>query len=388
MQYTVLIAGSTSHTTMCAEALFADERFSICGVLTPSPRPIGRKQIITPNPLHQFATEHALPIVHVEKRIDQTVRHQLESTLQLESTPELEQDMQRGSTVQIGSALHSSVTTARPDFLLVVDFGYIVPNWLLELPTTAPVNIHPSKLPQWRGSSPGQFVLLYGEKQSSVSVIIMNDLLDQGALVTQLPFAVQETWTQTEYYSRAFTLVAAKLPSILDDLAQKRITPEPQPLDTPTPIAARFTKEDGFVPWEMVTAAMSGAAWDTLLANGSDAQKQHPEPTTNYLLSPLLDAALAFHGSPAKLIYYASHALSPWPGIWTIVQTVAGEKRMKILTSRLDAELELGSVAGSVTNSATKSAPNATQPAKLILETVQLEGKSPTPWSSVKSLII
>jgi methionyl-tRNA formyltransferase len=71
--------------------------------------------------------------------------------------------------------------------LLVVDFGYLIPTWLLQLPAIAPLNIHPSELPKWRGSSPGQFALLFKNlgretTQTAVTLMVMNEGLDQDQL--------------------------------------------------------------------------------------------------------------------------------------------------------------------------------------------------------------
>lgn len=346
-QYSIIIAGSTGHTRICAESIQADARFEISGIITPLPRPIGRKQEITPNPLHQFADTHRIPVVHVDKRIDAVVRYELETRLGISSE------------------------ATRPDFLLVVDFGYIVPNWLLRLPQVAPINIHPSTLPRWRGSSPGQFVLLYGETQSSISVIVMNDLLDQGDLIAQLPFTVDPSWTQIEYYQAGFKIIAEELPEILEQFAQGHITPQPQPLETPTPIAGRFTKEDGFVPWQVLKTALTGTAVDDTTL--TDLLAATP-------LSPTLSVALTHHRSLARLIYHASHALSPWPGIWTIVPTAKGEKRMKILNTTLNIQES--------TSGHTSTSEKSNLPTTLVLETIQMEGKEAQPWSTAKNTIL
>ena len=115
MAYSVWIAGTTTRTVSCALALLKDPRFEIHLIITPTPKPVGREQQITPNPLHQFATEHQLPVELVQRKIDQQLQEKLQAH-------------------------------ARPDFLLVVDFGYIVPQWLLDLPIIAPLNVHPSTL--------------------------------------------------------------------------------------------------------------------------------------------------------------------------------------------------------------------------------------------------
>lgn len=310
--YTVAIAGSTKHTRLCAQALFAHSSFEVSCIITPTPKPIGRTQEITPNPLHQFATENHLPVVLIERKIDEVVE----------------------------SAVRQF---DRPDFLLVVDFGYIVPTWMLAWPKIAPLNIHPSVLPRWRGSSPGQFVLLYGETESAVSVIMMNDKLDQGAIFAQLPFKIDPNWTQTEYYAHSFNLVAAELPTILERVATSAITPQIQPIDSPTPIAGRLDKEESFIPWEVVQKALHG-------------------DTTEIGLSPLLRAAYEHHHSLAKMLYHATRAFQPWPGLWTLIPTAKGEKRMKILETTL-------------MNNA------------LELQKVQVEGKLPTTWNEIKNTV-
>lgn len=311
--YTVAIAGSTEHTRQCAESLFDSDQFTVSHILTPIPKPIGRKQIVTKNPLHQWAEDHGLATTLIETKITEATRQAL-------------------------------TTAERPDLLLVVDFGYIVPSWLLEWPTTAPLNIHPSRLPRWRGSSPGQFVLLYGEKDSAVTLMVMDAQLDHGPIIAQLPISVVPGWTQTEYYGEAFQKICAQLPELVSTFAAAPEKIQPQPDSSPTPVAGRLSKEDSFIPWTAVEAAMAG------------------ENITATTLSPILQAAYQHHHSVATVIVHAAAAFHPWPSLWTLVPTTKGEKRMKILTAQ-----QTGPV--------------------LTLQTVQVEGKNPTTWNEIKSLL-
>jgi methionyl-tRNA formyltransferase len=313
--FSVVIAGSTHHTRMCAQSLFESSECVITGVLTPIPKPIGREQIVTPNPLHTFAQKNNIPSVLISQKIDDLMQAELQKI-------------------------------EKPDFLLVVDFGYMVPNWLLEWPNIKPVNIHPSLLPRWRGSSPGQFCLLYGERETAVSVITVTEKLDQGDIIAQLPFVTEENWTQTEYYNHAFSLVSTQLPTILVDFAEHRVA-TPQPEHSPTPIAGRFKKEDSFIPWEVLKLAQST---DTYIAKNND------KPA----LSTVLAAALQQHGSLAQLIHHATYAFQPWPGLWTLVPTTKGEKRMKILQTEVENN-------------------------QLVITQAQIEGKTPASWNEIKN---
>ncbi len=305
----VVIAGSTEHARMCASAIFADPRFHVTGVITPTPKPSGRKKIVQPNPLHSFAVAHDRPLVIVETKLNQEFQERLQRMIK------------------------------RPDILLVVDFGYIVPDWMLSWPTNAPVNVHPSDLPKYRGSSPGQFAIAFGEKESAVTVMVMDSKLDHGPIITKVPFTIDPAWLVKDYYQHAFTLMREKLSSILFDFVQNPSKVEPQPDESPTHTARMLKREDGFIPFETLKA---------LLTNQTS-----PEPI------PFL---LHFgQESTPQSLYNMYRGFHPWPGLWTRVLIENEEKRLKLLKLSYDGK-------------------------KLSLTTVQLEGKTPQPASQFAML--
>lgn len=304
----VAVAGSTHRTALCAQAVHSSDTLEVAWVLTPAPKARGRKQEVSANPVHSWADDHSVKTVLLENKLDEAVKN----------------------TILAAPAV---------EFLLVVDFGYLVPQWLLKLPQLAPLNIHPSLLPRWRGSSPGQFVLLYGEKNSAVTLMVMDEGLDSGPLITQLPFSVEANWTQHEYYQQSFELMREQLPSLMAAFAAHELVATPQPPTSPTPIARRLSRDDGFIEWDSLTQAMIG--------------------TPDVPLNPLLTDAAAAHPSPAAVIAAACRAFSPWPGIWS---TVNGQ-RLKVLSCH-------------------------TQDNHLILDQVQLEGKQPSTWQEIKSRVI
>ncbi|PWU23233.1 hypothetical protein C5B42_03655 [Candidatus Cerribacteria bacterium 'Amazon FNV 2010 28 9'] len=300
---TIAIAGSTAHTAQCAEAILNDPRFQITSIFTPAPKPVGRKKTVTPNPLHMFAQQHTIPTILIEEKINEQVKQYVE-------------------------------TLTQPDLLLVVDFGYFLPNWLLSWPTLAPINIHPSDLPKFRGSSPGQFVLLFGETQSAVTLIRMDNKLDHGPIITKLSFAISPTWTTKEYYSHAFDLIAKELPTLLAEFVHNPTQGTTQPDGSPTPLARQQKRDDGYIPLAHVQQAMGIRA----------------TPTTPI---PLLDGYALTPN--AEQLYNMWRALTPWPGVWTVVNTKEGNKRVKLVEC-------------SFTNN------------HLIIRTIQVEGKNPKPF--------
>ncbi|MCD8484846.1 hypothetical protein LRY65_02260 [Candidatus Woesebacteria bacterium] len=294
------ICGTTANTVRCAESLHQNGNFEIAWVVTPPPRPVGRHQDITPSELETWAHKHSIPVIHVEKSLRE-VRDQLES---------------RQAELPI-------------DFLLVVDFGYLIPQWLLDLPNQAAVNIHPSELPKYRGSSPGQYVLLLGETESAVTIMRMDAGLDTGPIIRQIPFAVDPRATQATYYDVGFHIAEETLPATL--LTYQRDQEQPQPTQSPTPTADRFSKQDGFIPFEMLAAAQTDPH-ATILENWRSQ------------LGSALQTVLENQSlSASTLIDRAVRAFDPWPSVWTLEPEYRGRQnvRRKILGVEIDPNSEL-----------------------------------------------
>lgn len=317
MSLRVWVAGTSVRTRQCLQALLTDTRIQVEGVITPAPKPTGRKAVITQNPVHETAENANLSVVLVENKLGTNTQATLKHFDQ-------------------------------PDILLVVDFGYLVPAWLLNWPTLAPVNIHPSQLPRWRGSSPGQFTLLFGEDNSAVTVMVMNEGLDTGPIITQPPFVVDQTWTSAEYYAHAFNLIAEKLADILVEFSTTVQTTS-QPEQSPTPTARRLDRDDGFVAWDVLKQLLTGSFDPSTAPIGA--------------VSELLLEVQADTGNIYTVISRAIRAFSPWPGVWTTIPTTKGDKRLKII-----------SLEASSSN-------------RLVLDQVQLEGQSSTHWKNLQTSI-
>ena len=178
----------------------------------------------------------------------------------------------------------------------------------------------------------------------------MNAQLDQGPIVAALPFNVDTAWTAEQYYQHSFELLAPELPNILKTYISNKKS-QPQPVSSPTPTARKLTKDDAFVPWNVIALARKGV-----------------EPSF-ITLPPLLEAARTAHTSLPALLVAATKAFSPWPNLWTKVETKQGEKRMKIISA----------VVTPKTTTANES---------LTLETVQLEGKTPALFNQIKNTLL
>jgi len=315
----VAVAGSTKHSLMVAQALADDSRFNICWILTPSPKKVGRKQEITTNPLHQWAKKNSIKVKLIDKKIEKF-----------------------------------TTNVVVPDYLLVVDFGYFIPDWLLSFPKMAPINIHPSILPKWRGSSPGQFAILFGEKKSAVSLIRITSELDAGPIINQVEFLVDENWNSQDYYLHSFTLVSHH---IANWIIQHQQNPKNEIAQNASPsiyFARKILKEDAFVNWKLLSNLQSG---------------KQELPDCNILEEKSLMRSV-LKQSPTNLwpevISRACRAFQPWPLLWTIIPTSKGKKRMQILNCEV---LTSG------------------QEKKLALAQVKIEGQKISEWNQVKNVV-
>lgn len=306
-QISVLIAGTPKTTAVVAEALFANENTKIVGVLCPNPKPVGRKQILTPCELEQWAVSKSIPVFHVEKSSFQS------------------------------PAFYAALPEC--DLLIVADFGFLLPPLMLEWPKFGAYNLHPSLLPKWRGAAPVPFTLLFGETETGITVIRMNAKFDQGGVLFTIPSSIGPTETPDELLLRLFSLGAAELSARLQTLLSSSVPIQPQPAESPTPLTRKFSREDGFIPFLTLKAAMNGVQLPRV-------QNHRVRLLDTYKL-PLT----------ATSLHHMIRALQPWPGTFT---TLPNGKRLKILRSEL-----------------TK---HDLHP-KLKLLTIQLEGKTPAGFS-------
>ena len=303
----ILLAGTPQTTVTVADVFYADPTVHIVGVICPFPKPVGRKQLITPCALETWAVSKKIPVFHVEKQSFTTPSFYAQ-------LPECE-------------------------FMIVADFGFLLPQTMLDIPKFGSYNLHPSLLPRWRGASPVPFTLLFGDAETGITVIRMNAKFDQGGILFSQTTPVQPNESGEELLQRLFVQGARELDKRLSELSKKDIVITPQPLTSPTPLTRKFTRDDGYIPYETLRASMNGSAFPT-------ESKYQVQILQEYHLPP----------TPRSL-HQMIRALYPWPGTWTLLPS---GKRVKILTSSLN---EKGDTI------------------TLTPDRVQLEGKQPTEFS-------
>jgi methionyl-tRNA formyltransferase len=230
-------------------------------------RPVGRKQIITPPPTKQN-------IKNQESRIKNKIQ-----ILQLEEL----------------NMLHDSLFKIQPDFLVVAAYAKILPKEILEIPKLGTIGVHPSLLPKYRGPSPIQSVILADEKETGVSLFLMDGRVDHGPVISHQTLVINDEDNYEALEEGLARLAADLLVETLPNFAEGKMTPLPQDEPQAT-YSKKFTSEDAFIAPEDLELATSGA-------------------------------------SPEKAIeiHRKTRALNPEPGVWT----TKNGKRFKLLETEL-----------------------------------------------------
>jgi methionyl-tRNA formyltransferase len=143
-----------------------------------------------------------------------------------------------------------SLPPERPDVLVVAAYGLLLPEWLLDWPTVAPVNIHASLLPRWRGAAPIQLAIAAGDEETGISIMRMTPGLDCGPVYSRraTPIGARETAGQLSERLAAMggELLIEALPGIL----ASNLEPEAQDEARATH-APKIRKADAVLDWSL-----------------------------------------------------------------------------------------------------------------------------------------
>lgn len=142
----------------------------------------------------------------------------------------------------------AALSAWRPDLLVVVAYGLLLPPEALAIPRLGCVNVHASLLPRWRGAAPIQRAILAGDETTGVTIMQMDAGLDTGPTLRSCRFAVGERMTSGELHAALATLGAQVLLQVLPDIAARSARAQPQPQQGVTQ-AARISKREALVDW-------------------------------------------------------------------------------------------------------------------------------------------
>ena len=200
------------------------EGYNILSVVTQPDRPKGRGRKLTPAPVQILAEENNLAILQ-PARLD-------DSFLNL-------------------------LLTLKPDLLVVVAFGQIIPGKVLRSAKWGGINIHASLLPKYRGSAPIQWVIINNEKKTGLTTMFMDEGLDTGPILMHQEVGILKGETAGQLHDRLSCLAPGLLIKTLQGLAKGTIAKKKQDHTLAT-YASKLTKEHGLLNWSWPAERLCG----------------------------------------------------------------------------------------------------------------------------------
>ena len=247
----VVFMGTAELACASLRALCRASDVKLVGVVTQPDKPKGRELKLQPTPVKAVALEENLPVFQPPKA----------------RAPEFLETL-RGLA---------------PDLIVVVAYGQILPQSILDVPKFGCLNVHTSLLPKYRGAAPIQWAILNDESETGVTIMRMDAGLDTGDILSEMRTPISDTDNAQTLHDRLAKLGADLLVRTIPEHVAGRITPRAQPVEGST-YARKITKEDGEVDWT----------------------------------------------HPAREIWNRVRAFTPWPGAFTHVALEGGRKLLKI----------------------------------------------------------
>jgi methionyl-tRNA formyltransferase len=224
----LVFCGTPEFAVPALQALL-DAGHEIPLVLTQPDRPAGRKHELQIPPVKQLATKLGLAVLQPERLKN---NHELRALLE-----------------QIA-----------PDAIIVVAYGRIIPQWMLDLPPYGNINVHGSLLPKYRGAAPIQWAVANGETETGVTTMLLDAGLDTGNTLLFHSLPIGPDTTSPELYPQLSRIGASLLLQTLSGLEQGTITPQPQDNAAAT-LAPILTREDGRLDLAHRTAHQTYNRW-------------------------------------------------------------------------------------------------------------------------------
>jgi methionyl-tRNA formyltransferase len=216
----IIFAGTPEFGLPCLEAL-AQSPHRLQAIYTQPDRPAGRGRKLQASAVKEWALAHHLPVYQ---------------PLNFKSPEAI-----------------AELAALKPDLLIVIAYGLILPKAVLDIPTLGCVNVHASLLPRWRGASPIQHAILHGDKESGVTIMQMDVGMDTGAMLRKVSCVISNQDTAQTLHDKLAQISAQPLLETIEELALHRANPEEQNNELAT-YAGKINKEDALIDWHQSAA--------------------------------------------------------------------------------------------------------------------------------------
>lgn len=211
----IVYLGTPEFAVQPLKAILLDTSIEVVGVVCNPDKPFGRKKILTPPPVKQFALENGLRVYQFHKIRDEGV--------------------------EILKAL-------KPDVMVTCAYGQILSQEILDIAKFGVINIHASLLPKYRGASPIHYAVKNGEKVTGITIMRSDKGIDTGDVITSKSLEILDNETTGELFERLSALGASMITEVLHSVydGNANFTSQEHSKATFTKI---IKKEDAIIDW-------------------------------------------------------------------------------------------------------------------------------------------
>lgn len=219
----IVFAGTPEFASAHLQAVL-DSQHDVIAAYTQPDRPAGRGRKLKPSPVKELALEHNIPVFQpLSLKKDEEARQQLA-------------DM-------------------KPDLMIVVAYGLILPQSVLDIPKFGCINVHGSILPRWRGAAPIQRAVEAGDKESGVTIMQMDVGLDTGDMLLKATCPIHDTDTSSHVHDRLIEVGQPALIETVNAFAAGTVKAEKQD-DSLANYAHKMSKEEAVLDWNKPAAEL------------------------------------------------------------------------------------------------------------------------------------
>ena len=212
----IVFAGTPDFAVPTLQALL-DSEHQICGVYTQPDRPAGRGRKLTASPVKALAVSSNLPVFQPENF------------------------KQAGALEQLAAL--------EPDLMVVIAYGLILPQAVLDIPKFGSINVHGSLLPRWRGAAPIHRAVMAGDDKTGITIMKVVKKLDAGDMLYKIECPISDHATSSELHDQLANLGAQGLIQVVNQIEQGTVIAEPQDATLVT-YAHKLEKNEAVLDWQ------------------------------------------------------------------------------------------------------------------------------------------
>lgn len=212
----IVFAGTPDFAVPTLQALL-DSEHQICGVYTQPDRPAGRGRKLTASPVKALAVSANLPVFQPE-------------------------NFKQAGALEELAALE-------PDLIVVIAYGLILPQAVLDIPKFGSINVHGSLLPRWRGAAPIHRAVMAGDDKTGITIMKVVKKLDAGDMLYKIECPINADSTSSELHDQLAEIGAQGLIQVVNQIEQGTLIAEPQDEALVT-YAHKLEKNEAVLDWQ------------------------------------------------------------------------------------------------------------------------------------------